>query len=70
MNYCYIGLRFEILKSGIIVEEDVGTVDLCVLYDGGDNLPSTIDAVFYPNYHSMYNRNIIPMNILMTVFII
>ena len=39
------GLKFELLREGIIVEEDVGTVDLCITYRG-DNVPPTIDAAF------------------------
>ena len=42
---CILGLRFELLQTGIIVDEDVGTVELCVTY-GGDNVPPVIDARF------------------------
>ena len=47
---CFIGLRFELLQTGIIVEEDVGTVELCITYGGGDNVPLTIDAAFQETY--------------------
>ena len=53
-----LGLRFELLEAGIIVDEDVGTVELCVTY-GGDNVPPTIDAYFY-DYD--YRINICVMN--------
>ena len=39
------GLHFELPIDGITVEEDVGTVDLCITYRG-DNVPPTIDAAF------------------------
>ena len=42
-----LGLRFELLQTGITVDEDVGTVELCVIYHGGDNVPPTIDASFF-----------------------
>ena len=41
-----LGLRFELLETGVTVDEDVGTVELCVTY-GGDNVPPTIDASFH-----------------------
>ena len=48
-SLCYVfvllGLRFELLETGITVDEDVGTVELCVTY-GGDNVPQVIDARF------------------------
>ena len=53
-----LGLRFELLRTGITVDEDVGTVELCVTY-GGDNVPPTIDASFY-DYD--YGINICVMN--------
>ena len=45
------GLKFElsrdvILSYGFTVEEDVGTVDLCITYRG-DNVPPVIDAAFH-----------------------
>ena len=43
--YILSGLKFELLSDGITVEEDVGTVDLCITYRG-DNVPPTIDAAF------------------------
>ena len=46
------GLRFELLQTGVAVDEDVGTVKLCVSYMG-DNVPPTIDAnIHYSNYEN------------------
>ena len=47
-----LGLHFELLETGITVEEDVGTVELCVTY-GGDNVPQVIDARFQDRHYGI-----------------
>ena len=48
--YCTMtitGLRFDVEEGGIIVDEDVGTVELwlCIIY-GGENVPPFVEATF------------------------
>jgi hypothetical protein len=38
------GLYFELMETGITVNEDVCTVELCVHYSQGENMPSTATA--------------------------
>ena len=47
------GLDFELFYTGITIEEDVGTVELCVRYMG-DNVPRNIAATIPQIYGKLH----------------
>ena len=49
------GLRFDVADIGITVDEDVGNVELCIIY-GGENVPPFVEATFEQRgYGKEYN---------------
>ena len=44
-----LGLRFVEFETEIMVDEDVGSVELCISYRG-ENVPPTTDATITPSY--------------------
>ena len=49
----FSGLRFELSRIGIRVDENAGFAELCVTYRG-DNVPPTVNATIPQTYYGRY----------------
>ena len=47
-------MRFDVTR--IYYGEASGTAELCVTYNGGENVPPTIDATFFENNYGKDSR--------------